>query len=40
MSRDVLNMIWQGFAQKGAWEEIPLSIKWNEPKMIMLDIFT
>jgi hypothetical protein len=37
VSSDVLNILWQGFTQRGAWEEVPLTIKWNEPKMIKLD---
>jgi hypothetical protein len=39
VSSNILGISWQLVARKGAWEEILQNIKWNEPKMIRLDIF-
>jgi hypothetical protein len=39
VSNNVFNIFWQGFAWRGALEEVLSNIEWNEPKTIKLDIF-
>jgi hypothetical protein len=39
VSSNVLNILWREFAWRGAWEEVPPNIEWNEPRTIRLDIF-